>query len=151
MLALKLFVYPCIICKIIIEKKQPYYRKFSSAFAGGDMMRRGDMHERAGTFSETDPILGTFAPELSCLAPALAPTVVPQRQINTPAAMPCVASSPGPFRKGLVNTVYTCAHLYLESGCIVHVYSHKILSKLTLYNDITIPYRTHAWPTRTQD
>ena len=24
------------------------------------MMRRGDMHERAGTFYETDPVLGTF-------------------------------------------------------------------------------------------
>ena len=32
----------------------------SVVFCDGDMMRRGDMHERAGMFYETDPILGTF-------------------------------------------------------------------------------------------
>ena len=32
----------------------------SVGFCSGDMMRRGDMHERTGTSFETDPILGTL-------------------------------------------------------------------------------------------
>ena len=60
-----------------------------------------------------------------------------------------IASSPDPSlrgRKGLVHTDCACARLYPESGYIV--YSRKILSKLSIYNDVTFSNHTRVWPTK---